>query len=176
MIERRSAAIEIRAGQGRTLYGHAALYNVEADLGGFREVILPGAFGARSRDILCLADHDPARVLGRTRSGTLKLQDDERGLTFECDVAGTSVGNDVLELVRSGNAGGMSIGFKVGPDGERWQGQRRELRAIDLFEISIVSAHPAYSGTEVTVRSLQSITPPRRRVLWARRHLEIIGR
>ncbi len=43
-------------------------------------------------------------------------------------------------------------GFTVNKDGERWASDRRELRSLNLHEISIVSAHPAYDGTIVTAR------------------------
>jgi phage head maturation protease len=47
----------------------------------------------------------------------------------------------------------MSFGFLVGKDGERWRGDKRELLAVDLREISVVSAWPAYAGTTVQARS-----------------------
>lgn len=47
----------------------------------------------------------------------------------------------------------MSFGFRVSGDGEAWDGDRRELRAVELFEISVVSSWPAYEGTTVQARS-----------------------
>ncbi|MBM3655255.1 MAG: HK97 family phage prohead protease, partial [Alphaproteobacteria bacterium] len=43
---------------------------------------------------------------------------------------------------------------------EKWTGARRELRAVDLHEISIVSAWPAYSNTVVEARSRRSCDAP----------------
>jgi uncharacterized protein len=156
-IERR-VALEVRAIGPRRLEGHAALFNSPAQIGDFTETVLPGAFRSSllsGRDILALADHDATKVLARTRAGTLKLAEDSRGLHFELDVPATTVGSDVLELVRSGNAGGCSFGFKVRE--ERWQQRdRRELIAVELHEISIVSAWPAYEGTSVQARARMS--------------------
>jgi hypothetical protein len=155
-MERR-ASIEVRA-KGRRLEGYAALYGVETRIADFDEVILPGAFtatlGAR-KDILALVDHDSARVLARTKAGSLRLGEDTRGLSFDIDVPSTSYGNDILALVESRNAGGMSFGFTVRKDGEEWQGTRRELKALNLIEVSVVSAFPAYAGTSVQARNFQ---------------------
>lgn len=77
--ERRAAILEIRA-NGRRLEGYAATFNTETRIGNrFDEVILPGAFSASLKaggDILALVDHDATRVLARTRSGTLRLSED----------------------------------------------------------------------------------------------------
>ncbi|GEP54177.1 HK97 family phage prohead protease [Reyranella soli] len=154
-IERRAAAAEIRAA-GRKLEGYAATFGTEARIGSFVETIASGAFAASladGGDKLALVDHDPARVLARTRSGTLRLAEDARGLAFSLDVPDTQAGRDVLALAERGDLGGMSFAFKVRPDGERWSGNRRELRSVDLAEVSIVQAWPAYDGTTITARS-----------------------
>lgn len=153
-FERRYAG-ELRAA-GRQLQGYAATFGVEAKIGGFTEIIAPGAFAESLRagsDILALADHNPRAVLARTKSGTLKLSEDARGLAFAIDLPDTSIGRDVLALAERGDLGGMSFGFTVRKGGERWAGTRRELRSIDLREISVVSAWPAYENTEVHARS-----------------------
>ncbi len=157
-VETRAAGGELRAAAGRGLQGYAALFAQEARIADrFTEVLAPGCFAASlgSRDIVALSDHDPAKVLGRTRSGSLKLSENGLGLWFEIsEMPNTTAANDVLELVRSGNAGGCSFGFTVAPDGEKWTGTRRELRAVTLHEISIVSAWPAYQGTSVSARAM----------------------
>lgn len=152
-MERR-ASIELRA-KGRRLEGYAAVYGAETRIADFTEIILPGAFTTTlrdGRDILALADHDQRAVLARTRSGTLRLSEDSRGLAFDLDVPNTSFGRDILELAERGDVGGASFGFTVAKDGERWIDDRRELRAVHLHEISVVSAFPAYDATVVQAR------------------------
>jgi Escherichia/Staphylococcus phage prohead protease len=169
MLERRATAIEFRA-NGRKLEGYAATFGAEAKLPGFTEVLSPGAFAASLRsgaDVLALVDHDPKAVLARTRSGTLRLSEDSKGLAFSLDVPDTRPGNDVLALAQRGDLGGMSFGFTVPKDGETWRGTRRKLRAVNLLEISVVSAWPAYAGTSVIARA----RPPLRLAM-ARRFLE----
>ena len=154
MIERR-AITELRT-SGRKLEGYAAKFGVEARIADFVEVIRAGAFRkslAGGRDILALVDHDRSKILARTRSGNLKLSEDSNGLQFEVSVPDTQPGRDVLALAERGDLGGMSFAFSVPKDGERWTGRRRELLAVDLHEISVVSAWPAYEGTVVTPRT-----------------------
>jgi HK97 family phage prohead protease len=164
------AAVEVRS-LGRTLAGTAAPFGVVAHVNGFDERIMPGAFADSLRDghdVLCLLDHRMDQVLARSRAGTLRLGETRRGLEFEADLPATSWANDALELVRSGNAGGMSFGFTVRkPAGERWDGLVRELRAVDLVEISVVSAFPCYP-TEVSARARQP------RLSLAARYLETV--
>jgi HK97 family phage prohead protease len=171
--ERRSASIEVRA-KGRRLEGHAALFGVETRIGNdFIERIARGAFAdSLSGDVLALVDHDPGRVLARTKSGTLRLAEDSKGLHFDLDIPSTSYGNDILALVESRNAGGMSFGFTVPDGGDCWNGTRRELRKVNLMEISVVSAWPAYEGTIVQARSRPLVEPVR--LALARKYLELI--
>lgn len=164
-IEKRIAT-EVRA-EGRKLTGYAATFGTETRILDFHETIAPGAFAASLRsnpDVLCLVDHDPSRVLGRTKSGTLRLSEDERGLKFELDVPDTSAGRDVLALATRGDLGGMSFGFSVPEGGDNWQGDKRELRNVVLHEISVVQSFPAYGGTTVQARSRQQRTDADRRI------------
>ena len=158
--ERRALASEIRA-KGRKLEGYAATFNNSASIGGqFVESIAPGAFNASLRDggdILALVDHDPSRVLARTRSGTLRLSEDSKGLAFSLDVPDTSIGRDVLALAERGHIGGMSFGFSVVDESR--DGNRRELRAVSLYEISVVLAWPAYGNTVIQARSRGFVAP-----------------
>ena len=155
LTEYRSVA-ELRA-SGRRLEGYAARFGVEARIADFIETIAAGAFKetlSSKKDVLALVDHDRSKVLARTRSKTLKLSEDSQGLSFDLSLPDTQSGRDVLALAERNDLGGMSFGFTVnGKDGERWAGNRRELRSVNLVEISIVSAWPAYPETTVVARS-----------------------
>lgn len=153
-LERR-ASIELRA-EGRKLIGRAAPFNTPTELGGFTETIAPGAFSesiAEGRDILMCADHDMSRVLGRTKSGSLRLKETADGLQFELDCPDTQLGRDMLTMATRRDLGGCSIGFNVPPGGDEWRGSHRTLKRVSLVEVSLVSAHPAYPATSVTARS-----------------------
>jgi len=168
-VELRAAA-EWRSVDGRRLEGRAAVFGAPARIGHFHETITRGAFAATlrgGRDILALVDHDPSRLLARTKSGTLRLTEDTEGLAFSLDLPDTQLGRDVLALAERGDLGGASIGFRALD--EHWPAKdRRELRAVELVEMSIVHAFPAYAATSVQTRSMQGagagLTPRARRL------------
>jgi hypothetical protein len=62
-----------------------AVFNVETTIAGvFRERIQRGAFAAAIRhgDIRGAFNHSADHVLGRTTSGTLRLEEDDKGLRY----------------------------------------------------------------------------------------------
>jgi hypothetical protein len=171
-IERRAADLEIRA-KGRRLEGYAAVFDTRAKVADFEEEFRNGAFAASlTGDILGLVDHDPSKLLARTRNGSLKLAEDTRGLHFEIALPNTTLANDMLALAEAGSLGGGSVGFISQRD--EWRGTLRTIHRADLREISIVSAWPAYPQTSVSARSLQAAAP---RSLYQRRLslLELAG-
>ncbi|HEX7119402.1 MAG TPA: HK97 family phage prohead protease [Longimicrobiales bacterium] len=153
---------ELRATDEGKLSGYAAVFNSPShDLGGFREIILPGAFDRTLEefpDVLALVEHDTGKVLGRTTNGTLTIRPDDHGLYVEIDPANTSYARDLLELVRRGDVAGMSFRFKPYPGGARMDMSTapptRYLSSIQLKEVSVV-VDPAYPATEVSVRALE---------------------
>ena len=180
-IEKRRADLRLESrGSARRLVGYAARYGAVADIGPFRERLSPCAFAesiGEGGDILALLDHDPSRVLGRTRSKTLTLADDEKGLAFEIAVPDTSAGRDALALAERGDLGGASIGFIVEKE-SRARDDAGEIRVVEkarLLEISIVSSWPAYAETTVEARgrlASKSVRTPRLDAM--RRFLETV--
>ncbi|MFJ5771410.1 HK97 family phage prohead protease [Psychrobacillus sp. NPDC093180] len=136
--------------------GYAAVFNSKTSIGSyFEEVIAPGAFSkaiSENGDIRALFNHDWNNVLGRTKSGTLRLEEDERGLKFEVELPNTTVARDLAESMRRGDINQCSFGFF--PTGEDWdysvEPAMRTLNEVELFEISVVSI-PAYEDTEVSL-------------------------
>lgn len=157
----RAGNVEILMVEGKpsTLSGHGAVFNSWSDdLGGFREMIRPGAFDktvAESPDIKARFDHDWRTLLGRTSSGTLRLSIDEIGLRYEIDIPDTTTGRDVAELVRRGDVVGSSFEFSAVKDEYRTEdGEvRREIHEVKLYEVGPVF-DPAYPAATATVRSL----------------------
>lgn len=152
-MERRAFG-ELRA-QGRTLVGIAAPFGKPANIAGlFTERIAPGAFASTisdGHDILALSDHRDNALLGRTRSGTLRLNETASGLEYALDLPATTLGNDLLALAQRDDLGGVSIGFSAASD--HWPNpQTRELRQVVLHEVSIVSAVPCYPDTTIALR------------------------
>ena len=154
-------------GKGKTLTGYAAVFNSEAVLGDFVEVIRQGAFAkslASASNIRALYHHQGDALLGTTKGGTLQLREDSHGLAFTLSLPDTSHGRDLAVLVDRGDISGCSFGFRVAPGGDRWE-QRgaqlvRELLAVDLMEVTL-TADPAYQDTSVAMRSLHAIEEAR---------------
>lgn len=161
-IEKRTSleVVEVRAADDgkRTLVGYAAVFNSRTDIGGWwTEQIAPGAFSETIKgDVRALVDHDMGRVIGRTKSGTLRLAEDDRGLRVEIDVPNTTDGNDLWELVERGDISGMSFGFHVTKQewDETVDPPLRTIQTVELLEVSAV-AFPAYDDTELGKRALQ---------------------
>ena len=102
------------AGDGMSFAGYAAVFNSDSVDMGFRETINPGAFSrtlASRNNVRMLMNHNPEKVLGSTRSGTLRLSEDGHGLRAEATLPPTSVGNDLSILMRRGDVDSMSFGF-----------------------------------------------------------------
>lgn len=150
--------------EGGALEGYAVVYgSLSQDLGGFREIIEPGAFSealAAAPDVRALYNHDPNMVLGRTTNGTLTLFEDTHGLRSRMVLPATQYATDVRQLVEGGYVNQMSFSFTPRKGGETWateNGQRvRRLRSLDLYDVSVVT-YPAYLATTVASRTLTTI-------------------
>ncbi len=112
--------------------------------------------GTVSGDVRCLVDHEPSKVLGRTKSGTLALSIDSYGLKGVVEI--NEKDQDALNLyarVQRGDVTQCSVGFDIlredytlNPDGT----QHWTILEVKLYEGSIVT-FPAYEKTEAVARS-----------------------
>lgn len=142
------------------IQGHAALFNsLSEPLFGFREKIAPGAFknAIKEDDIRALFNHNPDHVLGRNKSGTLRLNEDKKGLAIEIDPPDTQVARDLQTSIKRGDITQMSFGFQVVKDtfDHKDDGDViRTLEEVRLFDVSPVT-YPAYTDTDVSVRSFE---------------------
>lgn len=159
------SAVSLREGEGidastpKCLVGYAATFgNPSQDLGGYVEVLAPGCFGnsLASGDIRAFYNHCYEHLLGRTKSGTLRLVEDATGLSFEIDMPETGLGHDVYELVRRGDIDGVSFGFFSIRDEWSEDGLTNTILEAELIEISPV-VFPAYLSTSVEARSLDRL-------------------
>ena len=140
--------------------GYAAVFGEEADIGGyFTEVIERGAFAnaiERGDDVVFLVNHD-GLPLARTRSGTLRLSEDERGLYMETELDGNDP--DVRAIVPKMKRGDLDkMSFAFVPERQEWDESgdkpKRIIRDVRLHDVAIVTT-PAYDGTEIGLRSLE---------------------
>lgn len=162
-LERRNVVVdklEVRAATAEapaTISGHAAVFNSAAEIGSFREQIMPGAFKASigADDVRALFNHDPNYVLGRNTAGTLRMSEDDIGLAIEVDPPDTQWARDLMVSITRGDISQMSFGFCALD--ETWDysedgSATRTLNKVQLFDVSPVT-YPAYADTDVAVRS-----------------------
>lgn len=158
---RRGVPVEIREDESGEIKvtGYAAVFGEETNIGGmFTEVIDRGAFKkAIGRDDVVFLINHAGLPLARTRSGTLKLAEDERGLYMEAmlDQSDPDV-RSIIPKMKRGDLDKMSFAFL--PVRQSWDDSgkmpRRSIQEAQLFDVSIVTT-PAYIGTEIGLRSLQ---------------------
>ena len=149
---------------GTTITGMGAVFYEQGERGtefelwpGVVERIMPGAFSGsmdRGDDVRGLFNHDPSAILGRTSSGTMRLEQGAAGLRYSIDMPDTQVGRDVLESVKRGDLSGSSFSFLVANEEWKKDGdiEVREITGVELFDTGPVT-FPAYVATNVQARS-----------------------
>ena len=175
MIERRYAPTEFEVRQqptgGVVVEGHAAVFNrLSRNLGGFVEQIDPSAFDQTlgdDPDVRALINHDPSHLLGRTRSGTLRLSKDNVGLFYEVDIPDRSDARDLLVSMERGDISQSSFAFFLIDDEWGLTEQEFPLRTVTAAslnngDVSPVT-YPAYEDADsgVAGRAFQSLAQVR---------------
>ena len=152
--------IELRGkgGKGATLIGHASVFDTPYELYGFEEQVSRGAFAktiSEPHGVAALWNHDASIVLGRDKSGTLRMEEDDLGLRYEIDLPDTQAARDIYTLIDRGDVYQSSFAFEVME--ERWdepdesrEMPLRTLSQVRLWDVSPVT-YPASSATDVDV-------------------------
>ena len=172
--ENREFAPHLTDKDGRVVSGYAIVFNQRSRVlydktqrKYFTEVIDPRSVTMaflNEQDIKFNFNHDNDRLLGRSLygSGSLKFEVDEYGVRYTIELPNTTVGNDVLELIKRGDVFGCSFAFTYAKDGvrdEKKDGQnlRTVIKMESVHDFSIV-VDPAYLGTYVvSQRSFEDI-------------------
>jgi uncharacterized protein len=137
--------------KSRIISGYASTWDL--DMAG--DKILPGAFQRsinlrfatpmkeknKSR-IRFLYQHD--RPIGIIK----EIREDAKGLYVECYISRIKLGDELLTLLHDGAIDCMSIGYIVPEGGAEEVNGIRELKEIDLYEVSIV-VFPMNESTEI---------------------------
>ena len=160
-MEKRSINFELRAKpESRTIFGTATVFNSAYDMGWYEEEMDTEALAnADMKDVVALFNHDQNMVLARTSSGTLKLNVTGNAMEYEFEAPNTTLGNDLLEMVRRGDVYQSSFAFVV--DKEKWEENtgnkpKRIIRSIKkVYDVSPVT-YPANPDTMVAKRSYEA--------------------
>ncbi|MDB4628061.1 HK97 family phage prohead protease [bacterium] len=152
-IETRALDLRAATVEGNTITGIAVPYNSSSSLlrdrpRPYRERFVRGAFDNIGDHVSLFVGHDHRSLpLARVGAGTLSFIESDEGLLFEAKLP--EAREDVLEAVRRGDIGGVSIGFNSITD--QWTHRRGEtpssrvVTRAELFECSLVpaGAYPA---------------------------------
>tara|TARA_B110000503_G_C7161002_1_gene419673 strand:+ start:1922 stop:2983 length:1062 start_codon:yes stop_codon:yes gene_type:complete len=147
--------LEVRSeNEGRTIVGYAAIWDSPSEYMGFTEFVKRGAFSKTlndGADVRLLIDHEGV-PLARSKSGTLILVEDDRGLRVEAELDPMNPdAARVMSAMKRGDLSQMSFAFRTVKDS--WNADRsvRELREVQLFDVSVVT-FPAYEQTVAELR------------------------
>lgn len=164
--------LELRAtdadsgGENLHVEGYAAVFNQktllwESPYSGtkYYEVIDPAAVDSNTdmSDVILRYNHsDAALILARTSNDTLKVSVDEHGVKIEADIAPTTAGRDIYQLIKRGDINKMSFAFGV--DKDVWESdtvEKEETRTIKHISMLVDASpvdFPAYDGTNISAR------------------------
>lgn len=123
------------------------------------EVIESGALtNADVSDVFLKYNHaDNIMVMARTRNGSLRIEEREDGVYIVAQVANTSAGRDLYELVRRGDIDKMSFAFTERSEHFDSLENTWYVRDIEkLYDVSAVTV-PAYSSTDLYARRLDEL-------------------
>lgn len=174
--------IEVRAldDDSTRLFGYAAVWDSPSEPLPWTEYVKRGAFTKTindGADVRLLIDHEGV-PLARTRSGSLRLWEDDKGLAMETELDETNPdAARLISALRRGDISQMSFAFRTVKDS--WNEQRtvRELREVQLFDVSVVT-FPAYEATVAELRSRNEVANIRtsETLDLRRRQIEILRR
>ena len=140
-IETRSLELRLDNLEERTITGLAVPYGQDANIGGsYIERFAPGAIDS-IEDVKLFYGHE-------TPIGVVTIgRDTEAGYEITAKVSETSLGNDVLTLMRDGALNKFSVGFV--PVSQEQDGSTITRTKVSLKEVSVVP-FPAYAGASIT--------------------------
>lgn len=161
-------ATALRDSDGYNMTGYSVVFNQwttingEAD-GPFLERVAPGAAARAIKDrgdrIVVMYDHGRSPIYGNMPVAAPRaIWEDERGVFAWDRINKAPIFEPLRENIRNQAIWGQSFRFMVMPGGESWEAakrdgmRRRTLTSLDILERGPVT-WPAYSGTEVAVRS-----------------------
>lgn len=140
-LETRDIELRLEDAEERTIRGLAVPYDQDANIGGaYLERFVPGAIDS-VEDVKLFYGHETP--IGVVTSG----RDTDEGFEITAKVSETSLGNDVLTLMRDGALNKFSVGFV--PVEQTRDGQTITRTKVSLKEVSVVP-FPAFAGANIT--------------------------
>ena len=141
--------------------GYGAVFSKKYRVMGFSEQIAPGAFTktlADNPDVRGMFNHSPDFLLGRTKSGTMDVEEDKRGLRYEIRADKLDPqAQSVARKIERGDVDGSSMAFFVHQEEWEEKGGKPSLRTIkevELIETGPVTMPASPSTTSKIQRAL----------------------
>lgn len=140
--------------------GYFAVFNSDYEIApDMSESVAPGAFSETlSGDIRALVNHDTTLVLGRTKAGTLTLEEDTHGLRGRVAINSKDrAAMDLYERVKRGDVDGCSFGFDILDEESEFREDGSihwTINKVKLYEVSCCT-FPAYEETNISAREKQ---------------------
>jgi len=118
----------------RIVKGYGSYFdNMDSD----GDIIRRGAYKKTIKEngdrVRYIYQHNMAQPLGKMNM----LEEDDKGLMFEAEIADTTLGNDVYELLKMGVITENSVGIL--PMQKEFKGDYREKTEVKLYEVSAVT-------------------------------------
>jgi HK97 family phage prohead protease len=136
---------------GRKLRGLVPVGVESRDMGGWREILDPGALdNVNLDDLIATREHDRSRLLGRHPT-TLTVENRDDGLHWAVDLPNSPAGEDVRVAVERGDLRASSWRQVVARD--YWDGDVRHVAEISHLLDVTVTAAPAYAAAAAELRS-----------------------
>lgn len=136
------------AEETRVLRGYACVFDAVYDMGGWGERIDRHAFdGLDFSNVLLLRDHNYSRVLGRA-GVNLRIEVDDVGLFFECELPDTELARETYELARREICDACSFGF-WGEFETDFENRMDTIKRITYLDELTITPIPAYRETVV---------------------------
>jgi uncharacterized protein len=129
----------------------------------FFEIISPSAFSNVLKDpalnTIATVDHDRSKMIGRTKSGTLQLSVDSKGLKASLEIPDTNLGRDLQVMIERGDYFECSFIYTIAEGGVHYDRSEeipvRTITDIDrLYDVSIV-VDGAFANTIIKKRALE---------------------
>lgn len=145
-------------GEGRVVEGYASVWGNKDSYG---DVMHKGSFAktlkervSKNRIKVFYQHHEPVGVL-------LEAKEDDTGLWTKARISKTSLGDDVLELIRDKAVDTMSFGYSVVKEDWDDETKTNNVREVRLMEVSYV---PIPANEEAMILSVKSMEGEGRRV------------
>jgi len=141
----------------KSIGGYAAKFDKETNLGWMTESIAQGAFDdVLGDDVRCLFNHDANQILGRTKSGTLKIEQDSTGLKYDNQMSSTSpIALHVMDSISRGDVNQSSFAFTIKE--HSWD-KRKSAEGFEYYHRTIVKVERLYDVSPVVYPAYDDAT------------------